>query len=79
MNDHDPSPPPGLSPSEGLRWITAHRNLTAAEHTDINRLDDAERAHQFARLRTTAKDLLGLCAELSKRCGEAPDGPSGML
>lgn len=79
MNDHDPSPPPGLSPSEALRWITAHRHLTAAEHTDINHLEDADRARHFARLRATINDLLGLCCSLSKQREQPHDGSSDML
>lgn len=74
MNDHDPSPPPGLSPSEGLRWITAHRNLTEAEHVDINRLDDASLTRHFARMRTSIDDLLHLIADIAKRQGTNPGG-----
>jgi hypothetical protein len=79
VNDRDPSPPPGLSPSEALRWITGRRHLTAAEHTDINALDEAGRARHFGRLRATVDDLLHLCGDLSKHREQPHDGPSDML
>lgn len=75
VNDQEPKPPAGLSPSESYRWITGRRHLTTAYQVDINALDDAERTRHFARLRSTIDDLLRLCGDLSKERDLRPPAP----
>jgi hypothetical protein len=79
VNDKEPTPPRGLSPSEAYRWTTGHRHLEAAKATDINALDPAGRARHFARLTVTIDDLLRLTEELSRRTKRPNEGSQDMF
>lgn len=56
-------PPPGLTPTQAMRWRTAARVLAQAEQTDINALDRGNRTLLTGRLRHALADMMTLLHE----------------